>query len=185
MLLASFSVLSGIVYPLLITGIAQLVFPSQANGSLIVQQGKVVGSHWIGQPFQSQGYFWSRPSVTAPHSYNASASSGSNQGSSNPALKTAVITRIQALHEADPSNQAPVPIDLVTASASGLDPHITPAAAYYQLPRVARSRRISEAQLRALINSHIERPTWGLLGESRVNVLSLNRALDVYANSTR
>jgi K+-transporting ATPase ATPase C chain len=171
-------VLTGIVYPVLVTGVARVLFPVQAAGSLIVDHGKTVGSRLIGQPFSSPGYFWSRPSATSPQPYNGLDSSGSNLGPLNPALAVAVRARIAALRAADPGNTAPVPVDLVTASASGLDPDISPAAAYYQADRIARARRLSPAVVRALIAAHATRPTWALLGPPRVNVLELNLALD-------
>jgi K+-transporting ATPase ATPase C chain len=178
MLLLLFTLLTGLAYPLLVTGFAQLLFPSQANGSLLRENGKVVGSELIGQAFASPRYFWSRPSATAPHPYNAGASTGSNQGPLNPALKDAVAARIKALKDADPENSAPIPVDLVTASGSGLDPHISPAAAYYQVSRVARERGLSVDAVRQAVDRQIEARTFGLLGEPRVNVLLLNRALD-------
>ena len=170
--------LTGLLYPALVTGFAQLVFPDEANGSLIVKDGKVQGSALIGQPFADAKHFWSRPSATSPYPYNASASSGSNQGPLNPALKEAVEGRIKALREADPGNEAPVPIDLVTASASGLDPHISPAAAQYQVARVARARGLDAQKVRALVDKATEARQWGFFGEPRVNVLRLNLALD-------
>ncbi|WP_445371452.1 potassium-transporting ATPase subunit KdpC [Methylomonas sp. HW2-6] len=170
---------TGAVYPALVTLVAQTVFPEQANGSLIqTAHGEVVGSHLIGQSFSDPKYFWSRPSATAPYPYNANASSGSNLGPTNPALSEAVAARIQALKDADPGNNLPVPVDLVTASASGLDPHISPAAAEYQVPRIAKRRKIDESKLRELIAAHREDRQWGLLGEPRVSVLQLNLALD-------
>ncbi|MBV5293892.1 MAG: potassium-transporting ATPase subunit KdpC [Curvibacter lanceolatus] len=172
------SVLTGVLYPLAVTGLGQALFPDQANGSLLLREGRPVGSRLIGQSFSDPAHFWGRPSATGPMAYNASASSGSNQGPLNPALTEAVKARIAALREADPDQKAPVPVDLVTASASGLDPHISPATAAYQLPRVARARHLDPAQLQALIEQHTERPLVGVLGEARVNVLTLNLALD-------
>jgi len=172
------TVVTGVVYPLLVTGIAQVVFPTQANGSLIVRDGKSLGSALIGQPFDDPQYFWGRLSATAPYSYNAGASSGSNYGPINPAVHAAARARIDALREADPGNTAPVPVDLATASGSGLDPHISPAAAIYQVPRVAKARGIDPAEVRRLVEQHIEGRQLGILGEPRVNVLRLNLALD-------
>jgi K+-transporting ATPase ATPase C chain len=178
-LLAIFTVLTGGIYPAAVTGLAQLLFPDPANGSLIRDQdGTPRGSRLIGQPFSGPRYFWGRPSATAPYPYNAGASSGSNQGPLNPALKAAVQARIQALQAADPGNAAPVPVDLVTASASGLDPHISPAAAEYQVHRVARERNLAPQAVRELVARHTEGRQWGVLGEPRVNVLELNRELD-------
>ncbi|HEX7213387.1 MAG TPA: potassium-transporting ATPase subunit KdpC [Methylomirabilota bacterium] len=177
-LLILLTLITGVAYPLLVTGIAQAVFPYQANGSLIVRDGKVMGSALIGQPFDDPKYFWGRPSATSPYGYNAGSSSGSNLGPTNPAQITAVQGRVDALRAADPDNKAPVPVDLVTASSSGLDPHITPAAALYQVPRVARERKLSPDALRALVEQHTEGRQLGFLGESRVNVLALNLALD-------
>jgi K+-transporting ATPase ATPase C chain len=173
-----FTVVTGIAYPLAVTGIAQLVFPSQANGSLLVRDGTVVGSALIGQPFDAPKYFWGRPSATSPFAYNAGASSGSNLSPTNSGLVAAVQSRVEALHAVDPGNTAPVPVDLVTASGSGLDPHISPAAALYQVPRVARERKLSEDAIRAIVEQHTEGRFLGLLGEPRVNVLALNLALD-------
>jgi potassium-transporting ATPase KdpC subunit len=172
------SVLTGVLYPLAVTGLGQALFPDQANGSLLLREGHPVGSRLIGQSFSDPAHFWGRPSATGPMAYNASASSGSNQGPLNPALAEAVKARITALREADPDQKAAVPVDLVTASASGLDPHISPAAAAYQLPRVARARHLDPARLQALIEQHTERPLLSVLGEARVNVLTLNLALD-------
>ncbi len=178
LMLCVLTAVTGVIYPLIVTGIAQGVFPSQANGSLVERDGKAVGSALIGQPFSDPKYFWSRPSATAPMPYNAGASSGSNQGPLNPALAAAVKGRIEALQQADPDNTAPVPVDLVTASASGLDPHISPAAAEYQAARVAKARGLDAAKVRALVAAHTEGRQLGFLGEPRVNVLELNLALD-------
>jgi K+-transporting ATPase ATPase C chain len=170
--------LTGLVYPMVVTGIAQLVFSRQANGSLIVKDGKAVGSALIGQPFDDPKYFWGRPSATSPFPDNAGASSGSNLGPANPALKKAVQDRIEALRAADPGNTVPIPVDLVTTSASGLDPDISPAAALYQVHRVAKGRGLDEKVVRQLVEQHIEGRQLGFLGEPRVNVLELNLALD-------
>lgn len=178
MMLLFLTVLTGLVYPLGITAIAQLLFPHQANGSLIVKEGHVIGSSLIGQPFDDPKYFWSRPSATSPYPYNAVASAGSNLGPTNDALMTAVRGRIDALKAADPGNTARVPVDLVTASGSGLDPHISPAAAEYQLQRVARLRGMDEQIVRRLVSEQTEGRQWGIFGEPRVNVLILNLALD-------
>ncbi len=172
------SVLTGVAYPLLMTGIAQVAFPGPANGSLIVVDGKTMGSALVGQPFDDPKYFWSRPSATSPQPYNAMASNASNQGARNPALADAVTARIKALRDADPGNTAPVPVDLVTASASGLDPHISVAAAAYQAARVARARGMSIDQVMAVVSAHTEGRTFDVIGEPRVNVLELNLALD-------
>ncbi len=172
------TVITGVVYPLVVTGIAQVVFPFQANGSLIVQDGRVMGSALIGQPFDDPRYFWGRPSATSPFAYNARASSGSNLSPTNPALVSAVQSRVDTLRAADPTNKAAVPVDLVTASGSGLDPHISPAAALYQVSRVARARQLGLDAVRALVERHTEGRFLGLLGEPRVNVLALNLALD-------
>jgi K+-transporting ATPase ATPase C chain len=177
-MLAVLTVLTGIAYPLLTWGVAQLAFPRAANGSLVERDGKVVGSALIGQPFGDPKHFWGRPSATAPMPYNGGASSGSNQGPRNPALAEAVAARVQALREADPGNAAPVPVDLVTASASGLDPHISVAAAQYQVGRVAKARGMTTEAVSAVVAEHTEGRGFGLLGEPRVNVLALNLALD-------
>jgi K+-transporting ATPase ATPase C chain len=177
-LLAAFTLITGIAYPLAVTGLAQALFPTQANGSLILENGKPAGSALIGQPFDDARYFWGRPSATAPFPYNASSSSGSNQGEGNPALRERVEARLAALRAADRVNSRPVPVELVTASASGLDPHISPAAADYQVGRVARARGLDEDRVRALVSAHTEERTFGLLGEPRINVLRLNLAVD-------
>jgi K+-transporting ATPase ATPase C chain len=175
------TLLTGVVYPLLVTVVAQAAFPDQANGSLVVRDGTVAGSSLIGQPFDDPKYFWSRPSATAPFAYNAAASSGSNLGPINPALVDAVKARVDALRAADPSNHAPIPADLVTASASGLDPHVSPAAARWQVGRVARARGLDPAAVEALVARNTEGRQWGFLGEERVDVLTLNLALDAMA----
>jgi K+-transporting ATPase ATPase C chain len=172
------TVLTGLIYPFAITGLAQLLFPRQANGSLIYKNGKAVGSNLIGQPFDDPKYFWSRPSATSPMPYNAASSSGSNLGPTNPALLKAVQDRVDALRKADPDNKRPIPVDLVTASGSGLDPHISPAAAEYQLLRVARVRNLPESVARELVRKHTQGRFLGLLGEPGVNVLELNLDLD-------
>ena len=172
------SVLTGVLYPLVVTGIAQVLFPAQANGSLLVQDGRPIGSRLIGQAFTDPRYFWGRPSATAGQPYNALASGGSNLGPLNPALLVAVQARIAALQAADPANPHPIPADLVLASASGLDPHISPAAAVYQIERVAQRRGLDTGRVAALVQAHTEGRWLGLLGQPRVNVLELNRALD-------
>jgi potassium-transporting ATPase KdpC subunit len=180
-LFALLTLITGVIYPAIVTGLAQILFPYQANGSLITDNhGKPAGSSLIGQHFSNPGHFWGRPSSTAPLPYNAAASSGSNLGPTNPALVDAVKARIMALKEADPGNKTPVPVDLITASASGLDPHISPAAAEYQINRVAKARNMKLEQLRALIDANTESRQWGFLGEPRVNVLTLNLALDAF-----
>lgn len=177
-LLALLSVVTGLVYPAIVTVIAQVAFPRQAHGSLIVRDGKIVGSALIGQPFDDPKYFWSRPSATTPFGYNAGSSSGSNQSPTNPDLIKAVQGRVDALRAADPDNTAPVPMDLVTASSSGLDPHISPAAALYQVSRVAKARKMDAAAVRQLVEENVEGRWLGVLGERRVNVLALNLVLD-------
>jgi K+-transporting ATPase ATPase C chain len=177
-LFVALSIITGLAYPLAVTGIAQVAVPGAANGSLIVRDGKTVGSELIGQSFSDPKHFWSRPSATSPMPYNAANSSGSNQGPSNPALAEAVKGRLEALRAADPGKTAPVPVDLVTASASGLDPHISRAAAEYQVNRVARVRGLPVESVRALVEQHTEQPLLGFIGEPRVNVLRLNLALD-------
>ena len=177
-MLAALTLLTGVAYPLATWGIAQLAFPAAANGSLVVAGGKPIASSLIGQPFSDPRYFWSRPSATSPMPYNGAASSGSNQGPRNPALADAVRSRIEMLRAADPANGAAVPADLVTASASGLDPHISVAAAEFQLARVARTRGLGVESVRAILEQNTEGRTFGLLGEPRVNVVLLNLALD-------
>jgi K+-transporting ATPase ATPase C chain len=172
------AVVTGVVYPLAVTGVAAVLFPGPATGSLIVQDGKTVGSRLVGQPFTDAKYFWSRPSATGPMAYNAGASSGSNLGPLNASLETAVKDRVAALKNADPAQQADPPVDLVTASGSGLDPHISPAAALYQVGRVAQARNLPTQRVEDLVRAHIEPRTLGLLGEPRVNVLLLNLALE-------
>ena len=177
-LLAALTVLTGLAYPLIVSGIARAVFPGEAAGSILERDGLIVGSSLIGQSFTDPGHFWSRPSATTPQPYNGSASTGSNSGPLNPALLDAVKARVAALRAVDPGNAAPVPADLVTASASGLDPHISLAAAYYQAARVARVRGLDAGRVRALIAAHGEGRLLGILGEPRVNVLELNLALE-------
>jgi potassium-transporting ATPase KdpC subunit len=172
------TVVTGFVYPAVVTGIGALVFPNQVNGSLVVRDGKAVGSALIAQSFQEPKYFWGRLSATSPMPNNGVGSTGSNFGPLNPALVEAVKGRIAALNAADPGNHLPIPVDLVTASGSGLDPHITPAAALYQVSRVARERHLAPVIVRRLVLAHVEPPQWGIFGESRVNVLMLNLALD-------
>jgi K+-transporting ATPase ATPase C chain len=177
-ILALMTLITGVGYPLVVTGIAQTLFRAQANGSLIVKDGKPVGSMLIGQPFDDSKYFWSRPSATTPYADNAGSSSGSNLSPTNADLVKAVQGRVDALRAADPGNAVPVPVDLVTASGSGLDPHISPAAALYQVPRVAKARKLNPEVLRQLVERHTEGRFLGFLGEPRVNVLTLNLALD-------
>jgi potassium-transporting ATPase KdpC subunit len=174
----SLTVVTGVAYPLVVTLIGRVAFPRQVAGSVIERDGIAIGSRLLGQPFGSPAYFWSRPSATGPQPYNGAASSGSNLGPTSPALAAAVAARIVALRAADPGNTKPVPIDLVTASGSGLDPHISVAAAEYQIDRVARERRLAPDAVAALVRARTEEPTFGVLGERRVNVLELNLALD-------
>ena len=179
MMLLLFTLLTGALYPAVVTALAQLLFSEQANGSLLKdKQGQAIGSALIGQPFSEPKYFWGRPSGTSPFSYNASASSGSNLGPTNPALTDAVAARIEALKAADPDNKAPVPVDLITASGSGLDPQISVAAADYQVQRIAKVRHISADKVRELVSANTEERQWAVFGEPRVNVLQLNLALD-------
>lgn len=180
--LAALTLITGLLYPLAVTGVAQVLFPQQANGSLILIDSKPVGSSLIGQPFDAPKYFWGRPSATSPFPYNAAASSGSNLGPTNDALMKAVQARIDALKTADPDNPLPLPVDLVTASGSGLDPHISPAAAEYQIRRIARVRGLEETDVRRLVAQYLEGRQLGILGEPRVNVLTLNLALDRLVN---
>jgi K+-transporting ATPase ATPase C chain len=178
MMLLTLTLLTGVIYPLAVTGVAQLFLPGLAGGSLIIRDGKVIGSELIGQQFDDPKYFWGRPSATSPFPYNAAASSGSNLGPTNPAFIDAVKGRVSALRAPDPANDTPIPVDLVTASGSGLDPHVSPAAAEYQLKRVARARGLGENTLRDLVARHTEGRQLGVLGERRINILKLNVALD-------
>ncbi len=175
---AMLTLVTGVAYPLVVTGVGNLAFPSKAGGSVIERAGHAAGSTLLGQPFSSPQYFWGRPSATSPQPYNGSASAGSNLATTNPALVEAVAAQVAALRKADPGNGAPVPVDLVTASGSGLDPHISPAAAEYQVTRVAAARDWSPARVREIVARHTQGRTFGLLGEPRVNVLELNLALD-------
>jgi K+-transporting ATPase ATPase C chain len=178
MLFLMLTLITGVAYPLVVTGVASLTMPGKASGSVITRDGKAMGSALLGQSFSDPGHFWSRPSATGPNPYNGAASTGSNLSPTNPALIDAMQARVTALREADPGNNAAVPVDLVTASGSGLDPHISPAAALYQVPRVARVRGMNEAEVRELVTANTESRTFGLLGEPRVNVLRLNLTLD-------
>ncbi|HEX8611621.1 MAG TPA: potassium-transporting ATPase subunit KdpC [Telluria sp.] len=178
MLFGALTLAVGVLYPLAVTGIGYVAFPEQVRGSLVTNEGKTVGSSLIGQSFSAPGYFWGRPSATAPMANNAGGSSGSNQGPLNPALAEAVKGRVAALRSLDPANTAPVPVDLVTASASGLDPEISLAAARYQAGRVAQARKLPRAKVEAIIEEKAIRPVMGVFGEPRVNVLALNLALD-------
>jgi K+-transporting ATPase ATPase C chain len=177
-LLLLLTLVTGVAYPLAVTAFAQLLFPTAANGSVLVRDGKPVGSALIGQPFSDPRYFWGRPSATSPFPYNAAASGGSNLGPTNPALADAVKQRIEALRAADPGNTKPVPVDLVTASGSGLDPQISPAAAEFQVERVARARGMNADEVRKLVAAATQKRQWRIFGEPRVNVLQLNLALD-------
>ena len=172
------TLITGVAYPLIVTGVAKSLFPTQASGSIIMRDGKPIGSELIGQNFTDPKHFWGRPSATGPMPYNASASSGSNQGPLNPALTAAIKTRVEALRAIDPGNTQRVPVDLVTASASGLDPHISPAAANYQINRVAKARGLAAEKVQALVNARTDMPWFGFIGEPRVNVLKLNLGLD-------
>ena len=178
MSLLLFTVITGLIYPLAVTGLAQAIFPSQANGSVITKDGKAVGSSLLGQQFEDPKYFWGRLSATGPYPYNGAASSGSNLGQNNPALMTNIERRIKALHEAEPGNTAKIPVDLVTASGSGLDPHISQAAADYQLHRVAKARGLDDTKIRDIVANNTQGRWLGLIGEPVVNVLELNLALD-------
>lgn len=179
LLVLAMTLLTGILYPLAVTGAATVLFPRQASGSLVLKEGRAVGSALIGQPFSDPKYFWGRPSATTPLPCNGMLSGGSNLGPTNPDLVAQVKARIETFRAADPGNTAPVPVDLVTASASGLDPHVSPAAALYQVHRVAKARGLSDEVVRKLVESHVEGRTFGVLGEPRVNVLLLNLDLDV------
>jgi K+-transporting ATPase ATPase C chain len=172
------TVITGILYPLAVTGIAQTFFKDRANGSLIFENGRPLGSSLIGQPFEDPKYLWGRPSATSPVPFNAASSSGSNAGSMNSNFLNTVQARIKSLHDADPGNKTPIPVELVTASGSGLDPHISPAAAEYQIPRIARARKITEAEVRAMIHRHTQERLFGIIGEPVVNVLKVNLQLD-------
>jgi len=174
------TVLTGLVYPVLILGLARAFFPEQADGSLVRREGTVIGSTLIGQQFDDARYFWGRPSATAPNPYNAAASSGTNYAASNPQLAQDMAARTAALVKANGNSDAPIPLDLVTASGSGLDPHVTVAAMLYQVDRVAAARGMSPSAVRALVERHIEAPAFGFLGQRRVNVLAVNLALDAY-----
>ncbi len=183
LLLIVFTLVTGLFYPLTVTALAQLFFPKQANGSLIMKNNKAIGSQFIGQSFSSAAYFWSRPSATVPYAYNGEASSGSNFGPNNPQLLIAVKERIGKLKQSDPENKSLIPIDLITASGSGLDPEISPRAAFYQAARVAKARQISLLDLKKIIREQITNRTFGFLGEPRVNVLQLNLRLDTLGSN--
>ena len=181
-LFAVLTVITGVVYPVVVTATAYLLFPHEAKGSLVMNGKEVVGSELIGQPFEKASYFWGRPSATSPMPYNGASSSGSNLGPTNPALKDAITARMENLKKTDTTNAAKIPVELVTASASGLDPHISPAAAYYQLNRVAKERQMAPEKLRDLVDRHIEPRLLGIVGEPTINVLLLNRSLDGLTN---
>jgi len=183
LMLLALTVITGIIYPLVVTGIAQVFFSKEANGSLIVQNGKTVGSELIGQSFDNPTYFWGRLSATGPFPYNAASSTGSNYGPTNPALFAVIQGRLDALRKADSASTQAVPVDLVTASGSGLDPHISPAAALFQVPRVAHARNLDETIVKKLVDANTEGRQLGFLGEPRVNVLKLNLALDEYKST--
>jgi K+-transporting ATPase ATPase C chain len=178
LLLLMLIIITGVIYPLIITGLAQICFPWKANGSLLEHDGKQIGSVLIGQAFSNSGYFWSRPSATTPFAYNAALSAGSNLGPTNPGFLETVKNRIKVLQQADENNYEKIPVDLVTTSGSGLDPDISPQAAFYQIPRIAKARGLSVTQLTQVVQQRIEDRQWGILGEPRVNVLELNLALD-------
>jgi K+-transporting ATPase ATPase C chain len=177
-LLLLFTFITGIIYPAFVTLFAQVLFPRRSNGSLLTQQNQMIGSRWIGQSFTDPGYFWGRPSATEPFPYNAAHSQGSNLAPTNPQFLALVKQRVAKLHKADPDNRQPIPVDLVTTSASGLDPEISPLAAFYQIHRVAKARQLPEEKIQQLVNSISQHPFLGIIGESRVNVLELNLALD-------
>ena len=182
-LLMALSILTGMLYPALVTGVAKVAFANASDGSLLESDGRIVGSRLVGQHFSDPKHFWGRPSATSPMPYNAASSGGSNQGPLNPALADAVKERIKSLKSSDPTQTSPIPIDLVTTSASGLDPHISVAAALWQVPRIARERHLSEQEVRTVVNAQTEGRQLGFLGEPRVNVLALNLHLDKAANS--
>ena len=180
------TLVTGVIYPAIVTVFAQTLFNFQANGSLIKNpQGQLIGSELIGQSFSDPKYFWGRPSATGPYPYNAAASSGSNLGATNPALSTSISARIQVIKQADPDNNLPIPVDLITASGSGLDPHISLAAAEYQINRIAKIRQLDEAKLHELVDTYTEDPQWFVFGEPRINVLKLNLTIDQQAVNSK
>jgi K+-transporting ATPase ATPase C chain len=185
LMIAGMTILTGVIYPLAMTAVAQIAMPARANGSRIERSGRLIGSEWIGQRFAEPKYFWGRPSATVPNPYQAEASSGSNLSPAGEVFREQVFARLEALRKADPGSGDPVPVDLVTASGSGLDPHISPEAAYYQASRVAEARGVPIDRIRELINARLEPPFWGFLGEPRVNVLLLNLDLDEAAGGSR